>query len=916
MRKFQIQRPLSKNKGSNSKGTNNKNDTSPVDSILNPEYCETVRNQSYIGKKGYTVPKCALSVADLEFLKKDLFVRPEVMGARFGPKGGDNDSAFPVYRENEKKMYLPRFYGVSRYGLPDRSEIQSGKDIDTPFVKPLRDYQDKIVDVYMKYVDSLICKMPDLDAANISAKGNGGILEVPCGRGKCLGKDTPILMYDGSIKMVQDIQVGDVLMGDDSGPRNVLSLARGRETMYKVNSRKGTEYIVNESHILSLKTSIKMNKNIPKNAVIDMSVLDYLNLPNYYHGPSGPLLGYRVPISFPEKNVDIDPYLLGYWLGDGSSDGTRISTQESSVIKYIVECFKIKHTSLYLKYTGGQYDYRINTTNKNKKNVFMDFLREKNLIQNKHIPHDYKCNEKNVQLELLAGLIDSDGHYHDNCYQIVQKNERLLDDIVFIARSLGFSAFKKKVYKTCTNSRNGPITGTYYLTNIYGAGLENIPVNCIRKKGHCRKLIRDNLKYRIQLEKIEEDDYYGFEIDGNHRFVLGDFTVTHNTVMALKIISLLKKKTLIIVHKEFLMNQWIERAAEFIPSARIGKIQGSVVDIHNKDIVIGMVQSLYDKDYPASIFEEFGLTIVDEVHRICSEQFSRTLFKTITPCMLGISATVDRKDKLTKVLHMFMGDKIYSEQRENDDVVCVRAIEYKSADPEFNEVELDFRGSPKYSTMISKLCEYGPRSDFIVRILRDLLEESPENQIMVLCHNRSLLAYLYQSIQHKSLTSVGYYVGGMKQTNLQETEKKQIVLATYAMAAEALDIKTLSTLVMVTPKTDITQSVGRILRMKHENPIIVDIVDTHELFQNQWIQRRRFYKKCNYRIRWIDSANYKGFRFDWNIDTTWKRVYEPKDKQGGTCVEKDEDDDQASASSGGIGKLLINVAGLGLDLDT
>jgi superfamily II DNA or RNA helicase len=834
MRKFQIQRPLSKNKGSNSKGTNNKNDTSPVDSILNPEYCETVRNQSYIGKKGYTVPKCALSQVDLEFLKKDLFVRPEVMGARFGPKGGDNDSAFPVYRENEKKMYLPRFYGVSRYGLPDRSEIQSGKDIDTPFVKPLRDYQDKIVDLYMKYVDSPICKIPDLDAVNISAKGNGGILEVPCGRGKCLGKDTPILMYDGSIKMVQDIQVGDVLMGDDSGPRNVLSLARGRETMIEIQEdNKDFGYVTNMSHILSLKNRVT-------GEVSDLSVQEYL-----LHPGRDNLFGYRVPIQFREKTTDrIDPYTYGV-----SFD----------------------------KYSGLW------------------------------VLNRYRQNTRVNQLELLAGFMDQ--MYSDDKIRygmhLPKTAWKLRDSIVFVSRSIGFQV----------NIEDFDNVIHIVLKNTIHANLREIPTRiCKLEQFYPSALNEGELTYKIKTRVLGEDDYYGFEIDGNHRFVLGDFTVTHNTVMALKIISLLKKKTLIIVHKEFLMNQWIERAAEFIPSARIGKIQGSVVDIHNKDIVIGMVQSLYDKDYPASIFEEFGLTIVDEVHRICSEQFSRTLFKTITPCMLGISATVDRKDKLTKVLHMFMGDKIYSEQRENDDVVCVRAIEYKSADPEFNEVELDFRGSPKYSTMISKLCEYGPRSDFIVRILRDLLEESPENQIMVLCHNRSLLAYLYQSIQHKSLTSVGYYVGGMKQTSLQETEKKQIVLATYAMAAEALDIKTLSTLVMVTPKTDITQSVGRILRMKHENPIIVDIVDTHELFQNQWIQRRRFYKKCNYRIRWIDSANYKGFCFDWNVDTTWKRVYEPRDKQGtSTCAEKDDDKDQTSASSGGIGKLLINVAGLGLE---
>jgi superfamily II DNA or RNA helicase len=417
----------------------------------------------------------------------------------------------------------------------------------------------------------------------------------------------------------------------------------------------------------------------------------------------------------------------------------------------------------------------------------------------------------------------------------------------------------------------------YYLPRFYGIERYGLPD---------KSEIQDGDNILVSFEKTLRD-YQEKIIDIYINYVSSQYNPSGSggileipcgrgkTVMGLKIISLLKKKTLILVHKEFLMNQWIERIGEFLPTARVGKIQASVFDINDKDIVIGMIQTLYDKEYPIGTFDSFGLTIIDEVHRIGSEQFSRTLFKTITPYMLGLSATVERKDKLTKVLYMFIGEKIYSEKRDNDDEVCVRGIEFKSNNEGFNQVELDFRGNPKYSTMIAKLCEYGPRSDFIVRIISDLLKES-DNQIMILCHNRSLLTYLFEAINHNHLASVGYYVGGMKQQKLQETEEKQIVLATYAMAAEALDIKTLATLIMVTPKTDITQSVGRILRIKHERPIIVDIIDGHDLFQNQWNQRKRFYKKCNYRIRQIDSQKYKNMSIDWETDQTWKRLFEPK----------------------------------------
>jgi superfamily II DNA or RNA helicase len=239
--------------------------------------------------------------------------------------------------------------------------------------------------------------------------------------------------------------------------------------------------------------------------------------------------------------------------------------------------------------------------------------------------------------------------------------------------------------------------------------------------------------------------------------------------------------------------------------------------------------------------------------------------------MLGLSATMERKDGTTYVFKQFLGEVVFKGEREEEHNVEVRAIEFVSKDAEFNTVECDFRGNPKYSTMIVKLCDFVDRSDFIVRVIRDLLAEQPGAQIMILAHNRSILTYLHDSIAHQKIATVGYYVGGMREASLKETEEKQVVVATYAMAAEALDIKTLNTLVMVTPKTDIVQSVGRILREKHDKPLVVDIVDKHDVFQNQWTKRRRYYKKCEYTIRSIDSEKYSGFSEE--SLKAWKLVY-------------------------------------------
>lgn len=371
-------------------------------------------------------------------------------------------------------------------------------------------------------------------------------------------------------------------------------------------------------------------------------------------------------------------------------------------------------------------------------------------------------------------------------------------------------------------------------------------------------------------------------------------TGSGKTVMALKIISLMKLKTIILVHKEFLMNQWIERIQEFLPNAKIGKIQGKIFDIDDKDIVIGMIQSIYDKEFTSTAFQSFGLTVIDEVHRVGSQHFSKSLFKIVTPYMLGISATVERKDGLTKILYMFIGDKLYEDERKDYDPVVVHAIDYETRDVEFNETLYDWRGNPQYSKMIVKLCEFIPRCEFIIRVIHDLIKEHPANQIMILGHNKSILKYLHDEIERKQISTVGYYVGGMKENELKKTETKQIVIATYSMASEALDIKTLSTLVMVTPKTDIVQSVGRILRIKHTHPIIVDIIDPHELFKNQWKKRMTFYRKSKYVIQRITSSQY--VKENWNENRKWNCVFVPKKDVEGDVDEEESTDEHSTQS--------------------
>ena len=381
-----------------------------------------------------------------------------------------------------------------------------------------------------------------------------------------------------------------------------------------------------------------------------------------------------------------------------------------------------------------------------------------------------------------------------------------------------------------------------------------------------------NLKFNGELRPKQKPvvEKYMKHIKKKGSGLLALHTGFGKTCLALNIISRINQKTLIIVHKEFLLRQWVERIEQFLPDARVGKIQAKTIDTEDKDIVICMLQSLSMKDYPKDMFKEYGLSIYDECHHLSAEVFSRAFFKVVTKYGLGLSATMKRKDGLTKVLKWFLGPIVCKIERKGEDNVLVKAINYETNDEEFNNVLLNFRGQVNYTGMIKKICEFNRRSEFILKVLSDLLKDNPNQQIMILGHQKKLLQYLHDAIRHRTISTVGYYVGGMKEKDLKISEGKKVIIATYAMAEEGLDIKTLTTLIMATPKVDVTQSVGRILRQKHKQAIVVDIVDPHMLFQRHFGKRRTFYKKSKFKIV---QTNMTGYQND-----NWETIYDPINK--------------------------------------
>jgi len=400
------------------------------------------------------------------------------------------------------------------------------------------------------------------------------------GSGKCHAKGTSIIMSDGNIKLIEDIKEGEFIMGDDSKPRKVLSLARGRDKMYDIIPIKGEKYTVNQEHILCLKASgfpkiyrcndkynsnyniqwieknnfqsktftfnkVKNNENEIKieaekfynnlinnnetnNNILEISVKDYLQLSTK---KKNFLKGYKVPLDFTEKELPIDPYMIGYWLGDGTARESSISSQDSTVLYYFVK--NLPKYNLTLNYRTN-YVYEISGSGRVNGNLFLTTLKKLNMINNKHIPFIYKCNSRENRLKLLAGLLDSDGYLNkkNNGFEFSQKNEKLLEDVIYLVRSLGFSCYKSNKNTSWTYKGNKNY-GNAFRINISGIGLEKIPTIIPRKIAEPRKQIKDVLVTGIKVKYVREDEYFGFTLDGNCRYLMNDFTVTHNTCSAI-----------------------------------------------------------------------------------------------------------------------------------------------------------------------------------------------------------------------------------------------------------------------------------------------------------------------------------------------------------------------------------------------
>jgi replicative DNA helicase len=459
------------------------------------------------------------------------------------------------------------------------------------------------------------------------------------GTGKCLGKGTHILMFDGTIKKVENIQKGDLLMGPDSKPRTVLSTCRGKEELFKIKQTKGDDYVVNKSHILSLKkiqrkyVKQKNYKRVFKSLgykTVNLPLTEFLKKKKSWNSS---YKGYKTAINFQDKQVPIDPYFIGLWLGDGNSRDVDIATQDFEIIEYLkkqAKKYNLKVSRyLYPPTTCPSYALR---SKGDKNNIFLRTLQELNLIQYKHIPAIYKINSRKKRLKLLAGLLDSDGWLDKKAKGFVfyNSNKKLAKDVEFLARSLGFGVSFKERIRSCKK-----VKCRCYDVSIWGK-CHLIPTKIKRKQAKKRLKNKNPLHCGIkEIKSLGVGEYYGFTIDKDHLFVLGDFTVTHNTEVGNVLQELLWKQKKIkskCVHiDDYYKTTWKERNKIRKQTNIIGKdeinwkILNKVLNDFNKKEKFLHIQRIHkyldDIEYTISPNESIDVLILEGLYALYATHF-------------------------------------------------------------------------------------------------------------------------------------------------------------------------------------------------------------------------------------------------------------------------------------------------------
>jgi superfamily II DNA or RNA helicase len=468
------------------------------------------------------------------------------------------------------------------------------------------------------------------------------MIMAPTGAGKCLGHGTPVLMADGSIVPVQDIRTGDALMGPDGKPRNVLGVSSGQEMLYRVTPKKGDAYVVNASHILSLRKTPGSDGLVLADGhrvdrdddVVNTNVVTFARSNTTARHC---LKGWRSDAisSFLRDDDEADrlvpPYILGAWLGDGTQGRAAISKPQCKMVDEWVSYGESVGYGCRNQAGEGDCPTWILTNGQDGRsfNLIQNALELIGVLHSRHVPDAYKFAPLKVRLEVLAGLIDSDGHINHGGCDWISKSEQLAIDFAFLCRSVGLACYISKQRKTIKGT---DFEGWYWRASVSG-DLSLVPMR--DKVSTVRAQKKRQLVHGITVEPLEVGDYYGFEIDGDHLFLLGDFTVTHNTYLGHRIAheALVKGRSVVFVcDRTTLINQ-TSKAADTYGLAAHGVVQANHWRRNDMPYQIASAQTLAKRGY----WPKADVVIIDEAHTQL-KVWTEFIMNTKAAC-IGLSAT-------------------------------------------------------------------------------------------------------------------------------------------------------------------------------------------------------------------------------------------------------------------------------------
>lgn len=483
------------------------------------------------------------------------------------------------------------------------------------------------------------------------------LIQSPTGSGKCLAPGTPVMLYNGCIVPVEEVRVGDRLMGPDSQPRTVLALGHGKSDMYRVTPVKGDPYVVNENHILSFRMTPSNKMGFEDGEIVNIEVSKYVKRSKTFKHCAK---GWRAPVDFPSQYEPclIHPYMMGVWLGDGDSADFSITTADHEIREAVFEYAASLEMAVRVENNTNASDVlhivqrKVTPIGSSQRRFFrrlvdgyrqsplQNALKHYRVVDNKHIPHRYKTGSRDERLNLLAGIIDTDGYRGPNGgFDLTLKSETLLDDVIFVARSLGFSAYKSRSVKTCTN--NG-VSGEYWRCNINGP-VEAIPCKIQRKKAAPRRQVKDPLVTGITVEACGEGEYYGFEIDGDGLFLLGDFTVTHNTALVGHMLGNTTRKgyrAWFINHRREIIKQSVITLTQ-AAGLNVGIVAAGFPGNRHESIQVCSIQTLLRRKH---LFPTPDLIIWDEAHHLAAGSWAAIHADFPHAVHIGLTATPERLD--------------------------------------------------------------------------------------------------------------------------------------------------------------------------------------------------------------------------------------------------------------------------------